>query len=455
MVEAKEPEDQWVDDYSYMRNAPTGPMKWVHQFGCYVREFDDPCTELLSGQFKDTLQYHVPQQFRGKYRPEQLPSEYLPGVIWDVDHDSYVLCTGITLRATKCRKLAVNRSGYCESHGGALHPHDKVRWIGETQQIGSHHQINIRESKTGDYIDRLTRWQQLQMGIITVEDLDDEELARGQCRGPSGRFGSKPPAAVPRDLHDQMMKQLLSRAQQKFREGLLGSIDALVSIAKGDAYEPADRIKASTLIIERVMGKTPDVLLTAETKAPWEEIFSAISRDTGENAAYKRIEAAIDAEVVDGEDWSNKPGEEGAYNRPRKFGPPPNDGQYEAKAEQAKVPKLANEPVTPPPMQAGPWITPPQDPVARDQYEKLRGSVETRESLKDRIKEGRARRYAARAVGRETTENLPYAFKLVEIHKPTDEIEGLYRVKFVAPEDTKVPVSVLTQETRRRKYERG
>lgn len=447
-------EDPWIADYAYTRGEPDGGLKWVHQFGTYVREWIDPhLEEIPKGVCKDTLQYHVPKSFRGKYRVEQLPPEYLPQVTWDVDHDGYVLCTGITVQNKKCRRQAQNRSGYCEAHGGALHPMDRVRWVDPSSGIADRHKINVRQGRDLEQVGEYSRWQQLTMGIISVEDLDDEELARGQCRDKKGGFTGLPPRVVPRDLHDQMMKQLLSRAQQKFREGLLGSIEALTHIAQGEVYEPADRIKAATLIIDRVMGKTPDKLMVAEVKAPWEQIFDSISRDP-DSGAYERLaaEATIDAEVVE-EGLVAK--ETTSYTR--RFGPPPNPGHVDTDIEIDPEPTLDGEPVTPPPMQAGPYRVPPQDPLARQNYERIRAAEETkeeRESLKKRVQEGRARRYAARARGSESLDNLPYSVRTKELVAPTEETEGVYRVKFIAPVDTKVPQSVLAKEGRQRKYDR-
>lgn len=437
MTEAQEPEDLYTADYSYLRGAPTGDLKWIHQFDTYVRTYEEPRLDLITSNYKDTIQYHVPREFRGKYRPSNLPDGYLSSVVWDVDRDGFVLCTGITIRGVKCRRQAQNRSGYCEAHGGALHPLDRVEYATEPTSLDKSIAHNERMGRDLERVGEYSRWDQLLLGIISVEDLDDEELARGQCRGPNGRFGSAPPRMVPRELHDQMMKQLLSRAQQKFREGLLGSIDALNKIAQGDAFEPADRIKAAGMVIDRVMGKTPEILFTAETKAPWEEIFASISRDPGDNAAYQRLEAAIDAEVVDERPLAEEP----QYTK--RFGTPPNEGQLSEHLTEVTPPTLVGEPTTD-------FVPlPPQDPGLRQKYEE-----ETSQTLRDRIKAGRAKRYVARATGRDTISNLPFGMDKVEIYPETEESEGVYQIKLINPGDTKVPKHVLSKESRQRKYDR-
>ena len=173
--------DEFADEYSALRGEPDGGLKWVHSLGVYVREFTDPCENMypVKAGFRSTLMYHIPRFARGKYRPDDLPAAYLPGTRWDVDRDGFVLCTGITLQAKKCRRIAQNRSAYCEGHGGALHPLDRVAWT-NTQDIpqaakdASLANHNVRESRDPDRVDKLTRWQQLELGIISVDDLDDE-----------------------------------------------------------------------------------------------------------------------------------------------------------------------------------------------------------------------------------------------------------------------------------------
>jgi hypothetical protein len=109
-------------------------------------------------------------------------------------------------------------------------------------------------------------------------------------------------AMLSKELHNRLNRFLKSKAPSM--------LDVMVNIAESDLVEPADRIKAAIWVSERVMGKTPEVLITAKTEAPYETIFETV--ESGSRDHYRKIQAqrAIemgagdihDAEVVDDED---------------------------------------------------------------------------------------------------------------------------------------------------------
>jgi hypothetical protein len=113
-------------------------------------------------------------------------------------------------------------------------------------------------------------------GEMDVEDLDDEELARGYPRSADGSFrgGSK---IVPRIVYDRMMRELFARADTKLKENLVAAVEVLTNIATNDEVDPAQRLKAVQMILERVRGKTPDVVITTETKK-WETVMEGVMR---------------------------------------------------------------------------------------------------------------------------------------------------------------------------------
>lgn len=105
------------------------------------------------------------------------------------------------------------------------------------------------------------------------EDLSvwsDEELKRGQRKDKNGRWQGRPPSIVPKAIHDEMVRRTMEKAATMMNDNLEAAVACLVDIVKGADVEDKDRIKAASMIIDRVMGRTPEkVELTAQVK-PWQ-----------------------------------------------------------------------------------------------------------------------------------------------------------------------------------------
>lgn len=123
------------------------------------------------------------------------------------------------------------------------------------------------------------RYVDLLEGRLSVEDLDDEELAQGRLRAVDGTFRGRPPMVIPTELVQAMKRAWLGRAEQRLRSALLESgIQTLVDLANDLNIDPAVRLRAAEKIIERTMGKVPDrVTLAAED--PVESLFRNILND--------------------------------------------------------------------------------------------------------------------------------------------------------------------------------
>lgn len=123
------------------------------------------------------------------------------------------------------------------------------------------------------------RYVDLIEGRILVEDLDDDELSRGQLKAKDGTFRGRPPRLIPNELVQAMRREWLGRAEAKLREALLkGGIGVLVELAENDTIDPAVRLRAADKIIERTMGKVPD-RVTIATEDPVESLFRSILAD--------------------------------------------------------------------------------------------------------------------------------------------------------------------------------
>lgn len=123
------------------------------------------------------------------------------------------------------------------------------------------------------------RYAALLRGELSVEDLDDEEVSRGQLRASDGTFRGRPPRVVPQDLVAAMRKEWLARAEAKLREALHDhGIGVFVELASNEMVDPAVRLRAADMIVQRTMGKVPDRIQIA-AEDPVESLFRKILSD--------------------------------------------------------------------------------------------------------------------------------------------------------------------------------
>jgi len=108
------------------------------------------------------------------------------------------------------------------------------------------------------------------IGEDDLSDWDEEELRRGQRRDKNGRFQGQPPKVVPKAIHDELVRRTLAKAEELMRENLYTAIEALVEIITGQDTEDRDKLKAIDMIMNRVMGKTPDRIQFSGAMKPWE-----------------------------------------------------------------------------------------------------------------------------------------------------------------------------------------
>lgn len=136
--------------------------------------------------------------------------------------------------------------------------------------------------------DQPTRWQQLLAGSLTIRELDNEELKRGQTRDRIGEFGGGSPA-WPRKLEQARTNELLRRGQDIATSSVPLVMKALEDIVFGkDPFaSTADRIRAATIMIERGAGKVADHVVH-HSATPWDDILEGvIFEETGERAPQR------------------------------------------------------------------------------------------------------------------------------------------------------------------------
>lgn len=163
----------------------------------------------------------------------------------------------------------------------------------------------------------MTRQEMFNKGLLTVEDLDDEELRLGRCRDKNGRIPkvTKTLENIPRDLYEEMVAEHHKRIHEQYRQQLDGALATFAECMADPSAEWRDRNEAAKYITERVIGKPQERVQVTVTKAPWEELLGDVAHITRQQHLALK-EGAIDAEVVDLPDESTHTTVEGDVVQP-------------------------------------------------------------------------------------------------------------------------------------------
>lgn len=422
---------------------PDGPdieVPYIGKTGTFLDRRED-----LAGTYSRNMPYlmhHVPLDMRGPYKLTSFP-----GYFGEREGPaSYAMCTSEVLPTNRkalantgvpegqtrlCRAKAINRSGRCSRHGGMLHPLDRKRidW------------------------DEAPREIRFKYGKLPVEELDDEELSRGQIRKEDGQFTDNKHVSI--EIHDAMVRRLFERADTKLRENLLDAVDTMAEIAKSTAVEPADRIRAATWIYERLRGKVPSEVKITQDK-PFEMVLGAVLEGGSRAASRARRGVASEDEMAELEDIQEAEVEEIIDETVEAYeGDDPETFEAEQAAEEER--RLLVEREITYNTQFGPKSTPPEDPELRGVWEakkdeeRKRLQQEKKEFL-DGIKKAQALRYAARSRGLNDIGDAPYEIEWVE-DSPEDGPKAT-KIIWKAPEDTTVPREEKARQTKQRNRER-
>lgn len=136
------------------------------------------------------------------------------------------------------------------------------------------------------------RYAMLLDGRLSVEELDDEELARCQLKDKNGKFTGRPPKALPAELVRRMKQEFFRRGDDIFEKGYVEAVETMLKIMR-QSDDDAIRLKAAQYVVERVRGKTPDKVVVEGDQAAWAVIASKIFVDA------RSLENIVDAEVLE------------------------------------------------------------------------------------------------------------------------------------------------------------
>jgi hypothetical protein len=123
------------------------------------------------------------------------------------------------------------------------------------------------------------RWQMFADGELDWDDLDDEEVMRGQLRSSAGDFRGRPPAAIPARFVKELQEQQRKRFNDKIPDMVRQAMDTMSEVMGRKNPVPGDgaRVAAAKYIIDRYAGKTPEnVNLQAHVTSKFEENLSTV-----------------------------------------------------------------------------------------------------------------------------------------------------------------------------------
>lgn len=419
---------------------PDGPIQFIESLGVEVPTFIDPRIDLIPpGRTVKNIKrvsYHIPFAYRGEFRPEQWPGEFRQKHAGSIrlSVDGFVLCTGVAKQTGMlCQNKAVNRTLFCRNHGGALHPADK-----KLSSLSIVPESASQERQ--DRIDKLDRVQKFMQGFLSVEELDDDEITGSFVRTSEGVpiksivLGKKFEQLIGKELHVRLNRYLTSKTPR--------ALEVMYQIMDSEMVEPADRINAAKFIIERTMGKTPDVVISHKTEEkPYESILESI--ESGSRADHRKsvastrlqIEGSYDAESEEdyaeevdlsevddgnetsengdsgssgiraGSDQGNQNVQNAGYGLGDGHGIP--DGSSISAGSPDDVQKHAD------------------DLVAKRQKQR---------DLREAIKKARAKRFAARAVGGISGDDGAWLVEFRVISNVKSPDLGKYKVRFWPPD---------------------
>lgn len=106
-------------------------------------------------------------------------------------------------------------------------------------------------------------------GAEDLSEWTEEELVRGQRKDKNGKWQGRPPSVVPKAIHDELVKRTLKEGAELMRTALVPACRVLATILEDEDAEDRDKIKAATIIMDRVLGKTPERVEVHQTEEPW------------------------------------------------------------------------------------------------------------------------------------------------------------------------------------------
>lgn len=125
-------------------------------------------------------------------------------------------------------------------------------------------------------------WSRVVSGEIPLEELDDDELSRGQLKDKNGNFVGRAGKLIPKEIADRRTRLLMQRVQEQFTEVALKASQAFIDVLEDPNADHKDKMQAARYLHDRFLGKVPErVELSAEIK-PWEGLVAGVLKEVPE-----------------------------------------------------------------------------------------------------------------------------------------------------------------------------
>lgn len=169
-----------------------------------------------------------------------------------------------------------------------------------------------RHKATDVEVAQLNRAEKLVKGFLEVTELTDYEL-NNQCievDDGTGRYieFNKLDNRPGNRWRDKVNKELSNRINKYIKSKSLRAVEVIFDIADSELVEPGDRLKAATWLAERVIGKTPEVLLTGDAGKAYEQIFDTAVESGSREEFRNRVNGGGNAALAELESANKKQG---------------------------------------------------------------------------------------------------------------------------------------------------
>lgn len=181
-------------------------------------------------------------------------------------------CRAVVAQTGKpCTRKALEGQLVCGLHMG----------ITPAQKAGLEKGVTGRQErlKKGKKETQGERWAKLLDGTLTVRDLDDDEIEKMRVRGKGGEFSGRP-NRMPSHLAREFRNEAIRRAGELFTHAAPRAVKRLLEIADDPDTKDADAIRALDIVLNRGLGKTPEVV-RVEAANGFDRVAEAIIVDRG------------------------------------------------------------------------------------------------------------------------------------------------------------------------------
>lgn len=121
------------------------------------------------------------------------------------------------------------------------------------------------------------RWAALLDGTLQVRDLDDAEIERMTVRSADGTFAGGR-RRLPSHIAVQFQQEAIKRANQRIQQFAPEAAALLLKIGSDPDVREGDRVRALTYLIDRGLGKTPDVI-RVEGESSFDQMLAEVGLD--------------------------------------------------------------------------------------------------------------------------------------------------------------------------------